>query len=302
MPIRYWTCHWQNKYWRADINQMHELIGHSAGNSFRKRGVSPGDIVYIVSLMNGQLMLGGKMAVGQILNHKQAVEYLENEYLYEADEHLVAVERSGTPLHLHRQLEPQVTKRLRFQSKDGPKAPFFVSESKLDNQATRGTRELTEESANLLDAIIDITDKLPRSETAIVVGERMLDGIAAGISQPFRFPEEVVEQRFEEGSVKRVEVNRYERDSKARDACISIHGAQCCVCRFDFEEQYGETARGFIHVHHLRPLSECGPGYVPDPREDLVPVCPNCHAVLHLGNLCRSIADVRALLRSPPLQ
>jgi 5-methylcytosine-specific restriction protein A len=36
---------------------------------------------------------------------------------------------------------------------------------------------------------------------------------------------------------------------------------------------------GYIHVHHLKLVSQ-GPRKI-DPKKDLVPVCPNCHAMLH---------------------
>ncbi|MBQ7426534.1 MAG: HNH endonuclease [Prevotella sp.] len=49
----------------------------------------------------------------------------------------------------------------------------------------------------------------------------------------------------------------------------------------DFEEKYGEIGRGFIHVHHLIPISSIGEDYVIDPINHLVPVCPNCHNMLH---------------------
>ena len=38
-----------------------------------------------------------------------------------------------------------------------------------------------------------------------------------------------------------------------------------------------------IHVHHIVPVSEIGEEYVVDPVKDLIPVCPNCHMVLHAG-------------------
>ena len=44
---------------------------------------------------------------------------------------------------------------------------------------------------------------------------------------------------------------------------------------------YGEIAKGFIHVHHLIPLSEIKENYQVNPKTDLIPVCPNCHAMLH---------------------
>lgn len=100
-----------------------------------------------------------------------------------------------------------------------------------------------------------------------------------------------------EGSVSRVLVNAYERNPKARQRCIEAHGTACSICEFCFGTRYGPEAEGYIHVHHLRPLSEVGGEYVIDPVVDRRPVCPNCHAVLHLGGRCRSIDEVKRLLR-----
>jgi hypothetical protein len=68
------------------------------------------------------------------------------------------------------------------------------------------------------------------------------------------------------------------------------------VCGFDFGAVYGAEFAGFIHVHHLRPLSEIRGEYVVDPVADLCPVCPNCHAVIHHGGRVRSVEEVRQLL------
>ena len=64
----------------------------------------------------------------------------------------------------------------------------------------------------------------------------------------------------------------------------------------DFEETYGELGRGFIHVHHLVPISSIGKTYQIDPINDLAPVCPNCHAMLHRGQNGReqSIEELKA--------
>lgn len=47
------------------------------------------------------------------------------------------------------------------------------------------------------------------------------------------------------------------------------------------EKQYGNIGKGFIHVHHLVPLSAIKQDYQLNPNTDLIPVCPNCHAMLH---------------------
>jgi predicted HNH restriction endonuclease len=111
------------------------------------------------------------------------------------------------------------------------------------------------------------------------------------------FPDEVLEPtKYSEGAGHTVAVNAYERDPQARRDCIRHYGADCCICGFNFGATYGEDGEGYIHVHHLVPLSEIGEEYIVDPIKDLRPVCPNCHAALHLGGTCRTIEELQALV------
>lgn len=105
-------------------------------------------------------------------------------------------------------------------------------------------------------------------------------------------------QSYFEGHGKTVVVNKYERSSVARRKCIEYHGADCAICGLNFKERYGNFAEGFIHVHHLRPLYTIGKEYVVDYRNDLIPVCPNCHAMIHRlpGNENMSIGELKNLL------
>ena len=91
-------------------------------------------------------------------------------------------------------------------------------------------------------------------------------------------PEEIYE-----GVKKEIFVNSYERNPLARQKCIDAHGFKCSVCGLDFGKRYGNIGRGFIHVHHIVPISTIGKEYKIDPINELVPVCPNCHAMLHRG-------------------
>jgi predicted HNH restriction endonuclease len=99
-----------------------------------------------------------------------------------------------------------------------------------------------------------------------------------------------------EGAVRQITVNAYERNPEAKKQCLQYYGTTCLVCGFSFGAVYGPLADGFIHVHHVKPLSEIGQEYEVDPVADLRPVCPNCHALIHLGGECRSIEDVRRLV------
>jgi 5-methylcytosine-specific restriction protein A len=175
------------------------------------------------------------------------------------------------------------------------------------------------------DAVVDIEDCLPTEglkrrvtpfawDRIQASGIRLPDQLAGRLEDlwrdhlsglglaPISIPEEVAGSDFAEGAVQRVTVNRYERDPRARAACLQHFGTTCSVCAFDFEVTYGQLGRGYIHVHHLRDLSSVGPGYRVDPVQDLRPVCPNCHAMLHQQQPALTIAALRRRLRAaaPP--
>lgn len=100
-------------------------------------------------------------------------------------------------------------------------------------------------------------------------------------------------ETYHEGRVKKIKVNLYERNTKARKRCIEHYGFNCFICQFNFEKVYGELGKNLIHVHHLTPLSERRDEYQLDPIKDLRPVCPNCHAVLHSRKPAYSIEDIK---------
>ncbi|PHZ84312.1 HNH endonuclease [Paremcibacter congregatus] len=95
-------------------------------------------------------------------------------------------------------------------------------------------------------------------------------------------PEEICESEiFVEGATKNILVNSYERNASARDKCIEHYGYKCQGCNFDFELFYGTLGKNYIHVHHKVPMANIKNEYEVNPIEDLIPVCPNCHAMLH---------------------
>ena len=104
---------------------------------------------------------------------------------------------------------------------------------------------------------------------------------------------------FVEGVQITILTDRFERSKAARKRCIAAHGTACAVCGTDFGALYGEQFAGRIEVHHKKPLSEIREGYEVDPVNDLVPVCPNCHMVLHSkpGSEPYTIDEVRAMLK-----
>ena len=104
-------------------------------------------------------------------------------------------------------------------------------------------------------------------------------------------------QRYE-GKSTEVTLTHYERDPGARKECLEHYGYRCTVCDFNFENVYGEIGKGFIHVHHLVPISQVGDEYEINAIEDLCPVCPNCHAMLHQESPPVSIEELKAIIQA----
>lgn len=95
------------------------------------------------------------------------------------------------------------------------------------------------------------------------------------------YPEVINDEKYYEGIGHKVFINKYERSKLAREECIKIYGNSCIICGFNFEKVYGEIGKNYIHIHHITPISKINKKYEINPKTDLVPICPNCHAMIH---------------------
>lgn len=113
--------------------------------------------------------------------------------------------------------------------------------------------------------------------------EKVINYINKNKAEPLNQQEIVEEyQEFiEDGTGKKVYINKYERNPKARKECLRIYGTKCAICGFDAKKVYGDEFEGKIQVHHITPIHELGIEYKVNPQTDLIPVCPNCHMILH---------------------
>lgn len=133
---------------------------------------------------------------------------------------------------------------------------------------------------------------------------RLDDNLAEYIEKYFKlesstYPDSDMPENFYEGAVKTITVNKYERNPIARKKCIEYHGCECSVCGLSFEKMYGELGKNFIHVHHIVPLNTIGEEYEVDNKSDLIPVCPNCHAMLHrkLDGEYYSVEELKSIVK-----
>ncbi len=109
------------------------------------------------------------------------------------------------------------------------------------------------------------------------------------------YPED--DDKLYEGALVKVMANKYERNQRARKECVKKKGYRCLVCGFDFKVTYGEIGENFIHVHHLVPISSIGKEYKLDVDKDLVPVCPNCHYMMHRKDPPYTVEELKKELR-----
>ena len=84
-----------------------------------------------------------------------------------------------------------------------------------------------------------------------------------------------------EGAVTQVVFNKHERNPALRQLCLKHFGTTCQACGMNFEAVYGAIGKGYVEVHHLSPISQTDGEHAVDPTKDLVPLCANCHAMIH---------------------
>lgn len=134
-----------------------------------------------------------------------------------------------------------------------------IPESKISNYWRFGVREIT------------------KATYERILAKPNLMGYQATLPNP--------NQEFEsfepvEGKKKRRYSAYYERNPFYRNKAIEIHGLSCMACGFNFEGKFGALGKGFIHVHHNKPISESGPTKI-NPQTDMSVLCPNCHSMIH---------------------
>lgn len=138
-------------------------------------------------------------------------------------------------------------------------------------------------------------DKLASHREVLAKHEAMLPAHSGFFGSPEEIPASTTHL---EGRVRQVLVNTYERNPEARRKCIDHYGTSCSVCDFDFGKSYGKVGEGFIHVHHLQEIASIGEEYEINPVEDLRPVCPNCHAMLHTSRPALTLEALRQTLKT----
>ncbi len=161
--------------------------------------------------------------------------------------------------------------------------------------------KLTVASDEDVDEVLDrlaTTDLAERYKNNCATALRSYRQFLASQQGDYSYPDEIAKSEdFIEGARKKITVNAYERDRRARNRAIEIHGLDCFVCKMNFQRTYGQIGAGFIHIHHTKPLHVIDECYRVNPEQDLGPGCPNCHAMLHRASPPMSVEELRVLMQ-----
>jgi hypothetical protein len=129
--------------------------------------------------------------------------------------------------------------------------------------------------------------------------DQVLDYIK-GILDNGVFSDETKYHKHDEGTKTIVTTSQLSRSQKARRECIELKGCFCNICKFDFEKTYGLHGHDYIEVHHITPIGalSTAEGYEgTDPEKDLIPLCSNCHSMIHRRKVPYLPEEIKQLLK-----
>ncbi len=96
---------------------------------------------------------------------------------------------------------------------------------------------------------------------------------------------------IEEGALQTRNVRQRKRSDKLRQLAIkellekNKGDLICEVCAFDFFKKYGEHGKGYIEIHHKKPIHEKdikgSKINVEQAIKEVSPLCANCHRMIH---------------------
>lgn len=215
---RYFTHYWNKDAWENARSSGEEGIPYAFSNQFRKRGVAPGDYIYVLTVIAGDLFLGGRMEVGQILDQAEA-ERRRGEKLSDGADHAFALKDSHTKMMFDRKVPKHVVRKLVSVTEGKKSVLVFGEDGKLDQQTLRVVRELTLGSAQLLDEFIipslgrgnsQAGESKPRT---VNIDFLNLDEIIVEPPTPRYAAEEVVKERSYDGKI----IDHAARDAANRE-------------------------------------------------------------------------------------
>ncbi len=146
--VRFFTYCWQHREMLRYPDGA--AVRFAYGSQFARRGIRPGDHVYIVSVHRGGVFLLSKIVVGIVTDSAHVFRHAVGQDPEPAAEYLIA--ESYTPARLVR-LSDQVSRALRFVRSNEP-VPLVFRGEKVDPQSLRSVRQMNAQSAAAIDELL----------------------------------------------------------------------------------------------------------------------------------------------------
>ena len=111
------------------------------------------------------------------------------------------------------------------------------------------------------------------------------------------------EQIIREGELRTYTVEYRTRSRELRQAAIETYSRNgriaCAACQFEFGSAYPHIGKGYIQIHHLKPISfmHGEPLNLSAALRNVKPLCANCHQMVHTRTPPISIADLQSTLK-----
>ena len=167
---------------------------------------------------------------------------------------------------------------------------FFTMESKGTYSITQQGLDYLELHSESLEAIV--TNNHYSREDTIKALKDHRDKI---------FIQEVM---ITEGNILYKQSKTFKRSYKLRKCAIkefSKNGKIYCeICSFDYDTKYTKIGKGFIEIHHKKPIAFYDDNFtktLTKALDNLSPVCANCHRMIHRKSPCYDIQEMKLILK-----
>lgn len=251
---------------------------------------------YLIERFDGNEEMAGKYldcAEDEVPRELRAFSDVEVGSIYELrdvnkiEECLSKISERGFVVEMERTKETSFIKALRLYRAFLKSYENGVIEEGLENE-----EEVSDE-----EGVVDDKDIREEGEDSGMVGEEEKEKIS------------VASTIYIEGEIGEREGSEYRRRNRGlREACKEFyrrkHGGRvvCECCGFDFERAYDlDLEDAYIEVHHLHPISQTEGEHEVNAERDLVPLCANCHRMIHRGNTssgeCMTLEELKQAYR-----
>ncbi|OOB80263.1 MAG: hypothetical protein BEN19_05830 [Epulopiscium sp. Nuni2H_MBin003] len=88
-----------------------------------------------------------------------------------------------------------------------------------------------------------------------------------------------------------------EKWNELKKACLEYYGASCEICSIDYGYTYGDKFEKLMDVHNLKSTTKEWDNLDVNPEKDLIPICHNCHTILHSKFPNYTVEQVKEMLK-----